>query len=93
MDSATEVRVQIPGSAQRECTICYEGQPDHVLLPCGHGTFCEHCIKAMHSETAPHKEEKPFLCPVCRAPVEEVAKVHLDTMIGQWSAIEWVATV
>lgn len=75
--------------SERECVICCDAVADHVMVPCGHGGFCGRCAKDMCTGTAPpYTEEVGHVCPVCRAPVDYVAKVALDTPIGASCPVE-----
>ena len=50
--------------AEFECCICWNREPNYMLKPCGHSTFCEICID----------ELKPTECPICRVPIVETKK-------------------
>lgn len=57
------------------CVICYEGYGDRVMLPCGHGGYCQTCARRLFLRS-------PMLCPICREPLRGVIKVAIDTPIG-----------
>ena len=42
---------------------------DFVILPCGHGGFCEECLKDMKSKN--HK------CPICRGDITNYLRVYM----------------
>ena len=63
--------------SESACVICYEREGDHVLLPCGHGGYCGGCAHTLLKHPPPSR-----LCPVCRAQLGGIAKVHLGTPIG-----------
>jgi SH3 domain/Zinc finger, C3HC4 type (RING finger) len=46
-----------------ECKICFDGVPDHCLVPCGHAGMCETCSKAMRA------------CPFCKKEVGQALKL------------------
>jgi len=46
-----------------ECKICFDGVPDHCLVPCGHTGLCGRCSKAMRA------------CPFCKRPVKQTLKL------------------
>jgi len=49
------------------CTICYAAQREVVLVPCGHGGFCEVCANRMDGEGRG--------CPTCREQIALVQRV------------------
>jgi len=49
----------------KECCVCMERCPTHVLVPCGHKCVCEEC--------APRFLMKE--CPICRKVVATIIKV------------------
>ena len=59
------------------CTICYENEGDHVLLPCGHGGYCGECAHTLI--TLPPAQR---LCPICRSELQIISKVQLSTPVG-----------
>ena len=59
------------------CTLCYEEQGDHVLVPCGHGGFCGGCPYRLLSQHTPQRA-----CPLCRNQLTSIVKVPLDAEIG-----------
>jgi SH3 domain/Zinc finger, C3HC4 type (RING finger) len=46
-----------------ECKICFDGVPDHCLVPCGHTGLCESCAMAMR------------VCPFCKKEVTQMLKL------------------
>ena len=50
-------------SKEEECLVCFDGPPDHCLIPCGHTGLCAVCVKQMK------------LCPFCKVDVERVQKL------------------
>jgi hypothetical protein len=62
------------------CVICFEGAGDHVVMPCGHGGYCQPCAHKVFVRA-------PGQCSICRAPIEAVVKVSLDTEIGGMSGV------
>ena len=40
------------------CVVCMEGERSHLAVPCMHFSFCEYCVKDMHSRNVRK-------CPVC----------------------------
>merc|ERR1712228_663514 len=50
--------------AEFECCICWNREPNYMLKPCGHSTFCEICIK----------ELQPTECPICRITIIDTKK-------------------
>ena len=87
MTTPAEVAVSMPPMDEKECVICYDALGDHVMVPCGHGGYCGRCAKGMCTgRAAPHDATAGHLCPVCRAPVEKVVRVHLGTAVGHWTS-------
>ncbi|XP_043248420.1 RING finger and SPRY domain-containing protein 1-like [Colletes gigas] len=43
------------------CTLCFDQRASVILLPCNHRGFCQTCLNQL------------LECPMCRAPIEEVA--------------------
>lgn len=84
MATPAEGAVAMPPSDEK-CVICFDAAGDHVMVPCGHGGYCGACAKEMCTgRSAPHDATAGHLCPVCRAPVEKVARVYLGTALGYW---------
>lgn len=58
---------EIQGAPLRgACSVCYEAESNHCLVPCGH-TFCESCLTKNQSQT----------CMACRTPIEKKVKMFL----------------
>ena len=77
----------MPQADDKECVVCLNVVGDHVMMPCGHGGYCRRCARRMCTgRAAPHDPAAGHVCPVCRAPVEKVTRVHLDTSIGNWTS-------
>lgn len=47
-----------------ECMLCVAALADVVLLPCGHGGFCQDCTRRQVSQ------KSTAFCPLCRGPIE-----------------------
>ena len=47
------------------CTVCFEGDKDHLAVPCGHQCACAGCSKKL-------KE-----CPICRGHIAQWIKVRI----------------
>lgn len=47
------------------CTICFESEPTHALVPCGHWILCGTCVKLEMGE-----------CPLCRTKKEGVLRIY-----------------
>jgi len=52
-----------------ECKLCVADVANVVLRPCGHGGFCEDCVRRIAD-----KKNTAF-CPYCRCPIEAFVKV------------------
>ena len=52
------------------CIICMEKFANAVLLPCGHGGCCYHCSRLLY------KQLSKRTCPLCRHPIEQVARIR-----------------
>ena len=50
------------------CSICCTRERDHILLPCGHCTFCANCAERCRARGR---------CPTCRTHVEQAMKVYM----------------
>ena len=48
-----------------------------MLVPCGHGGYCSKCAHTLLAHRPAAR-----LCPICRAGLSAVVKIHLDTPIG-----------
>ncbi|XP_062518650.1 uncharacterized protein LOC134193825 isoform X1 [Corticium candelabrum] len=53
------------------CVVCKQNDKSHILVPCGHFSFCEGCAETLC--TAPAEQDRK--CPVCRVHVEKSFKV------------------
>lgn len=58
------------------CTLCFDGAPDAVLLECGHGGICFGCGKKLHAG-----KEK---CPLCREPIALVVRIDIVNKYGNF---------
>eukprot|EP00826_Nyctotherus_ovalis_P039956 TRINITY_DN3882_c0_g1_i1.p2 TRINITY_DN3882_c0_g1~~TRINITY_DN3882_c0_g1_i1.p2 ORF type:complete len:160 (+),score=46.59 TRINITY_DN3882_c0_g1_i1:1573-2052(+) len=58
------------------CTLCFDGAPDAVLLECGHGGICFSCGKKLHAG-----KEK---CPLCREPIVLVVRIDIVNKYGNF---------
>ena len=47
-----------------ECVICLDNEPNILIKPCGHSTFCDVCMDDL----------KPTECPICRMQIESTQK-------------------
>lgn len=59
------------------CTVCFEQEGDHVMVPCGHGGFCGGCAHKLLSQASPARR-----CPLCRVQLTSIVKVPVDTKMG-----------
>jgi hypothetical protein len=57
-----------PGAEETQCVVCFDAPKNHVLVPCMHMCVCEECAERLVSF-------KPPRCPVCRATIEQTARV------------------
>ena len=51
--------------ATAECAICWDGDPEYAVVPCGHRCLCARCTKAVSE------------CPVCRGEMTAVLRVFV----------------
>ena len=65
------------------CIICMEHPVNHVIIPCGHLSLCEHCssqsnllLLSRPSQHQNHTNNRQPLCPDCRTPIERTMKVY-----------------
>jgi hypothetical protein len=65
---STAQKFQAPTRKVSECAICFDGQRDFLLVPCGHRGCCEKCTDEILREKG--------RCPFCRAPVSGKQRVH-----------------
>ena len=56
------------------CTLCFDGAPDAVLLECGHSGICFVCGKKLYMGG-----EK---CPLCREPIALIVKIDITNKYG-----------
>lgn len=52
------------------CVVCLAAPKNALFTPCHHVAACMPCAKTL-------SEKRPALCPICRAPVDNVALVYL----------------
>ena len=48
------------------CVVCWNAEPNHVCMPCGHAYFCETCVDKLNR------------CPACQAIVVYKKKIFLQ---------------
>ena len=68
-DEVKRLRSQIEfmqenGSSNGNCTVCYEGAIDAVIIPCGHMCVCMSCTEHLQR------------CPICRTDITEVVRTY-----------------
>lgn len=63
---APAVPAQNEGAA---CVVCLTNERDYLCMPCRHVAFCDDCVEAACAASR--------ICPICRAPLDEVFRVHL----------------
>jgi Flp pilus assembly protein TadD len=78
----------VPAEADEECAICLDALQQPQTMPCGH-RFCLDCVHGMQR----HGVAKEQLCPLCRGPMPDAARLHQDAvrLLGQydrWSGSE-----
>jgi len=56
------------------CWICCQGEREAVLLECGHGGMCFSCALRC-------ARKRPALCPMCRAPIQQIVRVAGPAML------------
>lgn len=62
---------------ERECKLCCVADVANVVLrPCGHGGFCEDCVRRITNE------KSTAFCPYCRCPLEAFVKVDPQHQIS-----------
>eukprot|EP00456_Euglypha_rotunda_P034841 TRINITY_DN2687_c0_g1_i12.p1 TRINITY_DN2687_c0_g1~~TRINITY_DN2687_c0_g1_i12.p1 ORF type:complete len:421 (+),score=61.13 TRINITY_DN2687_c0_g1_i12:174-1265(+) len=49
--------------SERQCLICVDKEKNMVVVPCGHVSACEICIKPLRK------------CPICRGPIQSTMKL------------------
>ena len=51
--------------ATAECAICWDGEAEYAVVPCGHRCLCANCSKAVSE------------CPVCRGEIAAVLRIFV----------------
>ena len=61
LELATRVSVEtgLTPVVNRMCCICFENPKTTALVPCGHRSFCQDCVRRLSSRDSPR-------CPLCR---------------------------
>ena len=63
-DAAAQIELRIyEDEEEAECLICMDAAKDVVLVPCGHYCLCAPCAQRLDGK-----------CPMCRAPIRQVAQ-------------------
>ena len=60
--------------SDKQCVVCFSGDPDAIVMECGHGSVCHDC--------AVESWKKDDDCPFCRKPIGKVLKIKLFENIG-----------
>lgn len=60
--------------SKNACIICFNLQPDIVLLPCRHLHICNECNLKLQAESIANGSNA-YLCPTCRRTVEDSMQV------------------
>lgn len=55
----SEIAAEDRKNSQTACVICYDSEMDTVIIPCGHGSFCNICAVGLF--------ERGDHCPICRS--------------------------
>lgn len=58
------------------CVICYEVEPNMLLIPCKHLKTCNACVLKLQAESIAKGLDK-FNCPICRQEVNDTMQVFL----------------
>ena len=64
-DGEEFVELPEPEPATAECAICWDGDPEYAVVPCGHRCLCANCSKAVSE------------CPVCRGEIAAVLRIFV----------------
>lgn len=56
------------------CVICLDRERTHVLIPCGHATYCEQCANVLDDQARTHG--RPIECPLCRKEAVKAQKFY-----------------
>ena len=72
------LREDTSSEADVACVICMDALGDHVLLPCGHGVYCNACAQKLLA-----RESLARMCPMCRAALTAVVQVRMHTKVGE----------
>lgn len=51
----------------KNCVICLDGKPNHVLVPCGHLCLCQGCKSNYNQFNS--------ICPICRVKIQSIIKI------------------
>ena len=62
------------------CVICFDGDPEYVFMPCGHGGYCQACAHKLFVRPPHH-------CPICRHELKGVVRVPLATRVGESAVV------
>jgi hypothetical protein len=77
--TAAPVAVDVDEEANM-CVICFDGTPEYVFMPCGHGGYCQTCAHKLFVRPPHH-------CPICRKLLRGVVRVPATTAVGESAAI------
>lgn len=78
--ASAPVAVDLPDEEANMCVICFDGSPEYVFMPCGHGGYCQTCAHKLFVRPPHH-------CPICRKLLRGVVRVPLATAVGESAAI------
>lgn len=58
------------------CFVCFDNQPNAILLECGHGGMCLECASRTLDSSESH--DRGAMCPICRSAITRVLKIRRD---------------
>ncbi|CAK72769.1 unnamed protein product (macronuclear) [Paramecium tetraurelia] len=74
---AAERELELIKQIEEKCQICYDVEPNIVLLPCQHGGLCEECIIKWL--------EKQKNCYICRQKIEKYLRIAKSNEDGKFT--------
>ncbi|CAB9515242.1 expressed unknown protein [Seminavis robusta] len=57
------------------CVVCFEAEPSHAYIPCGHRCICSDCAELQYASSCDSGTE--MKCPICREPTVCVTRIFL----------------
>ncbi|EAS06668.2 zinc finger, C3HC4 type (RING finger) protein (macronuclear) [Tetrahymena thermophila SB210] len=69
----------------QQCLVCFDNQPDSVILECGHGGLCNQCALDIWKKTGE--------CYLCRQTISKIVQIDINNNQGKYKQVVAVSNM